>query len=403
MAALSLRAGAPGAESGARPTSEGLLRRRWPPGASVVHQVGMPDPALLFPHELIAPAFRQQVDSQSAGTTGAAAAAARQCARDGYAILPSPLLTPEGIAYCLQGLERMMSELHPSVGVRDIVSPYQRAGAEWMWGLATNLSVLDLIEATVGPDILLWSGGPGCKEPLLQDAQPEENGAIPWHQDAPYWNVYPAAHAAGLWIAISDVDAENGTMSVLPGAHCHGVLPRLVDEEKLAANNSSGKPVFSDQIDARALHVAAGVTAKAVAGSETTVAGDVVKLPGTLQYNLKAGSAAIHDVLTPHTALPNTSRERWRHVIVLRYCSAAGIFGTKEYTDCFTGERFPREYFLVRGEDKDRRGFRCSPWENAGVPGYIGDAEVDLSRHAQAEAVSRQRLFGEGARVVSKL
>jgi hypothetical protein len=83
----------------------------------------------------------------------------------------------------------MIDELHPTVGVRDIVSPYQRQGGEWMWALATHPAVLNLVEELVGsPNVLLWSGGPGCKQPALSldpAAEQEDSGLVPLHQDAP--------------------------------------------------------------------------------------------------------------------------------------------------------------------------------------------------------------------------
>jgi ectoine hydroxylase-related dioxygenase (phytanoyl-CoA dioxygenase family) len=45
-------------------------------------------------------------------------------------------------------------------------------------------------------------------------------------RSAPYWNIYPARHAA-IWGALESVDAGNGTMSVLPGYHTRGCIPRL--------------------------------------------------------------------------------------------------------------------------------------------------------------------------------
>jgi len=107
-------------------------------------------------------------------------------------------------------------------------------------------------------------------------------------------------------------------------------------------------------------------------------------------YELPAGSLGLHGTLTPHSALPNTDPQRWRHVIILRYTSAAGDFGCKDYTDFKTGERFPREYFLVRGEDRANRGFRRAPWELGA--GFTGDAHVDLAPHAEAEALTRRQL-----------
>jgi len=186
--------------------------------------------------------------------------------------------------------------------------------------------------------------------------------------------VHPAKHAAAIWLAVSDVDEANGTMSVLPHNHHRGILPRIIDHAKLEANTSSGKPVFSDAIDPRALPAEPHAEAHA--------------------YTLRAGEMGLHDVLSPHSARPNTDSERWRLVLVFRYVSAAGDFGQKEYTDFRSGERFPREYFLVRGEDRAGRGFRRSPWEGEGA-GYVGEESVDLAPHAEAEAETR-RSFGWG-------
>ena len=93
-----------------------------------------------------------------------------------------------------------------------------------------------------------------------------------------------------------------------------------------------------------------------------------------------------------HCTCDVPDRETPFPVIVLRFCSAEGSFGRKQYVDFRTGELFPREYFLVRGEDTAGRGFRRSPTEPG--PGFIGDASVDLSRHVAAEEESKRRLFG---------
>lgn len=166
--------------------------------------------------------------------------------QQGYAVLPQRFLSAQGIDFARTALLRMMDERHPTVGVGELVSPYQRPGGEWMWQLATQPAILDIVEAQVGRDVLLWSGGPACKAPLEDGVAAEDNGLVPWHQDAPYWNVHPERHAAAIWIAVSDVDSENGTMSVVPTrstdlARTH-VLPREIDLEKLAMNTSGGKP-----------------------------------------------------------------------------------------------------------------------------------------------------------------
>ena len=112
----------------------------------------------------------------------AAASALPELERDGLAIISEPFLTPAGVDFVRNALLRMMDERHPEVGVGEIVSPYQRPGGEWMWQLATHPAILDVVEAQVGGDILLWSGGPGCKAPLAEGAAAEDNGFVPWHQ-----------------------------------------------------------------------------------------------------------------------------------------------------------------------------------------------------------------------------
>lgn len=44
---------------------------------------------------------------------------------------------------------------------------------------------------------------------------------VPWHQDNGYWRLDPP-EAISLWIALDDVDQENGCMWVVPGSHRAG-------------------------------------------------------------------------------------------------------------------------------------------------------------------------------------
>lgn len=47
-------------------------------------------------------------------------------------------------------------------------------------------------------------------------------GVNMWHQDWPYWGVLNAPHQVTAWIALDDVDVENGCMSMVPGSHVWG-------------------------------------------------------------------------------------------------------------------------------------------------------------------------------------
>jgi hypothetical protein len=65
--------------------------------------------------------------------------------------------------------------------------------------------------------------------------------------------------------------------------------------------------------------------------------------------------------MIPHNSYPNQS-DRWRRVLVLRYMSAAGNFGPKDYPDYRNGDPFPRTGFLVCGQDTEKRGWEHSPF-----------------------------------------
>jgi ectoine hydroxylase-related dioxygenase (phytanoyl-CoA dioxygenase family) len=240
--------------------------------------------------------------------------------RQGYRIFDR-FLSPEGLAHCRRETDRMLSELEPGRRPEDIFSPHQLE--PWLFELASQPAILDLVERQAGPNIVLWSSQMLCKPPRT-------GRAVPWHQDAPYWNV-TGNHAGGLWIPLDDISAENGGMSVLPGWHNKGVLPRRTNDQK----------TFSEEIDPAALPP---------------------DLPAIkFQYAFPAGGLATHHTLLPHNSIPNNS-DRWRRVIVFRYIAADATFGDKQYQDYRTGERFPRRFFLMRGNDVMGRGLERSPF-----------------------------------------
>jgi ectoine hydroxylase-related dioxygenase (phytanoyl-CoA dioxygenase family) len=54
--------------------------------------------------------------------------------------------------------------------------------------------------------------------------KPAETGGVNmWHQDSPYWQtLQPKTTQVTAWIALDDVDAENGCMSMVPGSQRFG-------------------------------------------------------------------------------------------------------------------------------------------------------------------------------------
>ncbi len=47
-------------------------------------------------------------------------------------------------------------------------------------------------------------------------------GVNMWHQDAPYWPILAPMTEVTAWVALDDVDLENGCMSMVPGSHLWG-------------------------------------------------------------------------------------------------------------------------------------------------------------------------------------
>lgn len=108
---------------------------------------------------------------------------------------------------------------------------------QFVWDLATSPAVLDVVEAAIGPDIILLATHFFCKYPepsverqalsaKSEETPPEAQGLMPkaspkfvaWHQDVTYWGLEPPL-AVTAWYAVDDADAGNGCMRVIPGTH----------------------------------------------------------------------------------------------------------------------------------------------------------------------------------------
>jgi phytanoyl-CoA hydroxylase len=57
----------------------------------------------------------------------------------------------------------------------------------------------------------------------IQYKEAGTGGVNNWHQDSPYWGILTPKHAqVTAWVALDDVDADNGCMSMVPGSHLWG-------------------------------------------------------------------------------------------------------------------------------------------------------------------------------------
>ena len=137
--------------------------------------------------------------------------------------------------------------------------------------LATHPRVLDLVEALIGPNILLWTSTYIIKEP-------DTPAHVSWHQDLTYWGL-SGDDQVSMWLALSPANRANGCMRLLPGSHRAGRHDHRITE-------SDSNLLFQGQT---------------VDGVEETQA---------VYCTLEPGEASFHHGWTLHSSLPNRSGER---------------------------------------------------------------------------------------------
>ena len=182
---------------------------------------------------------------------------------------------------------------------------------EFIWELAVHPSILDAVEAVIGPDILLLASQFFCKY------GPDEVKFVAWHQDVTYWGLEPP-EAITAWYAVDDSDAENGCMRAIPGSHSNGIRE----------HGESGKGGNLLSINQELL----------VSAEEEASA---VDMP------LRAGEISLHEGALIHGSLPNCSTRR-RSGLTLRYIRPS----VRQVKLNSMGKMY--QAILVRGEDKEK-------------------------------------------------
>lgn len=69
------------------------------------------------------------------------------------------------------------------------------------------------------------------------DKPPRHGHETPWHQDEAFWELDLGYHACAVWLALDDVDVDNGCMQFLPGSHTGGIVTHrhLYDDPLVSA------------------------------------------------------------------------------------------------------------------------------------------------------------------------
>ncbi len=115
---------------------------------------------------------------------------------------------------------------------------------------------------------------------------------VAWHQDLTYWGLNPAI-ACTCWLAIDDVDVENGSMQFIPGSHTGGEIQQ--EKQKNPDNILvDGQYIPEDRFDTSEI----------------------------VNIELSAGECSTHDGWLIHGSTPNRSLTR-------RRCGYASIYVPK--------------------------------------------------------------------------
>jgi len=168
--------------------------------------------------------------------------------------------------------------------------------------LVHNSKILDAVENFIGSNILVAGS-------VLFLKEPKSKGFISWHQDGKYqgWN---PCNSITAWIAITNVNEENGCMRMWPGSHQNDFKDHqdTFDEDNLLTRGQ-------------------------------TIAD--VPIEETVPIILKPGQLSLHHPMTVHASGPNLSKGRRIGFAIQSY------IGTN--VDQVLGKTYVQ---LARGKDK---------------------------------------------------
>lgn len=142
---------------------------------------------------------------------------------------------------------------------------------EWAYQIVTHDALLDVVEAILGDDILVYGT-------LVLAKQPHDLRYASWHQDSFYSDLH-LTPSTTAWIALTPSHQGNGCMRVIPGSHRLGALEHenVTDPNLL---NRRGERIKIDVDESEAV--------------------DVVLRPGEI---------SLHESTLVHSSNPNASDE----------------------------------------------------------------------------------------------
>ena len=188
-------------------------------------------------------------------------------------LFPVPALTPDEVATCLAGLQRLELALGSPVAEADVKwRSHAYAHSPWFNTLIRHKRILDAIEDVIGPNILVWTSTFFIKEP-------HSPTFAAWHQDGTYFGLEPKEQVCA-WVALTDASEQAGCMEQLSSRGA----PRQYNHAALGLANSINR---------------AGQTIMEAFDQSNPVA-----------MALRAGEFSLHHELAVHRSAPNHASHR---------------------------------------------------------------------------------------------
>jgi len=133
----------------------------------------------------------------------------------GY-VFPLDVFDDEGVRRNREYFDHLLQRaLAAGLGSYDIAGWHTQCPG--LYDLVCHARILDYVEDLLGENLICWGSNYFAK-------MPGDTKRVSWHQDAGYYPLTPAKTITA-WLAIDDVDEENGAMRVIPGSHLHGIIP----------------------------------------------------------------------------------------------------------------------------------------------------------------------------------
>lgn len=261
--------------------------------------------------------------------------------QDGF-LFPVPVMSAEeaqALRGELEGIERDWLD----AGLPKPLNTYKRVNSAVVMPLSARIAadprILDVVEAIIGPDILIYGAEYFIKEPHTR-------AMVTMHQDLTYWGLGATSGMVTAWLALSPATVESGCMEFVRASHKNPILPH---RDTFAENNLLSR------------------------GQEIEV--DVPEADRT-PITLAPGQMSLHHGLTIHGSGPNRADDR-RIGFVVRYIrpDVAQEVGDIDYA------------MLVRGADRIGNFIHYAPPRSLFSPESL--ALYDEIRSAQAGVMMR--------------